>query len=59
LNLLFFHGLSHFALSFFVRQIRGGSLHSFELKYKDQILRSSRKPANGFGFDLVELPKAA
>lgn len=34
-------------------------LHSYELKYKDQILRSLRKRAIGFGFDLVELPKAA
>jgi transposase len=34
-------------------------LHTYELKYKNQILRSLRKRANGFGFDLVELPKAA
>lgn len=34
-------------------------LRTYELKYKNQILRSLRKRANGFGFDLVELPKAA
>ena len=34
-------------------------LHIYELKYKDQILNSLRKRANTFGFDLVELPKAA
>jgi hypothetical protein len=34
-------------------------LHTYELKYKNQILRTLRKRANGFGFDLVELPKAA
>jgi transposase len=34
-------------------------LHTYELKYKNQILRSLRRRANGFGFDLVELPKAA
>jgi transposase len=34
-------------------------LHTYELKYKDQILNSLRKRANSFGFDLVELPKAA
>jgi transposase len=34
-------------------------LHTYELKYKNQILRSLRKRAIGFGFDLVELPKAA
>jgi transposase len=34
-------------------------LHTYELKYKDQILNSLRKRANTFGFDLVELPKAA
>ena len=34
-------------------------LHDYELKYKDQILNSIRKRANSFGFDLVELPKAA
>jgi hypothetical protein len=28
LYLLFFHGLSHFAFSFRVRQIRGGSIHT-------------------------------
>jgi transposase len=32
---------------------------TYELKYKDQILYSLRKRANSFGFDLVELPKAA
>lgn len=31
----------------------------YELKYKDQILNSLRKRANSFGFDLVEVPKAA
>ena len=30
-------------------------LHTYELKYKNQILRSLRRRANGFGFDLVEL----
>ena len=34
-------------------------LHTYELKYKNQILSSLRRRANGFGFDLVELPKAA
>jgi transposase len=34
-------------------------LHLYELKYKDQILSSLRKRANSFGFDLVEVPKAA
>jgi transposase len=34
-------------------------VRTYELKYKDQILRSLRKRANGFGFELVELPKAA
>ena len=34
-------------------------LHTYELKYKDQILNSLRKRAISFGFDLVELPKAA
>jgi transposase len=34
-------------------------VRTYELKYKDQMLRSLRKRANGFGFDLVELPKAA
>jgi transposase len=34
-------------------------LHIYELKYKDQILNSLRKRANSFGFDLVEVPKAA
>jgi transposase len=34
-------------------------LHTYELKYKDQILNSLRKRASSLGFDLVELPKAA
>lgn len=34
-------------------------LHTYELKYKDQILRSLRKRANTLGFDLVEVQKAA
>ena len=34
-------------------------LRTYELKYKNQILRSLRRRANGFGFDVVELPKAA
>ena len=34
-------------------------LHTYELKYKDQILNSLRKRANSFGFDLVQVPKAA
>ncbi len=34
-------------------------IHIYELKYKDQILNSLRKRANSFGFDLVEVPKAA
>ena len=34
-------------------------LHIYELKYKDQILNSLRRRANSFGFDLVEVPKAA
>jgi transposase len=34
-------------------------MHTYELKYKDQILNSLRRRANTFGFDLVELPKAA
>jgi transposase len=34
-------------------------LHTYELTYKDQILNSLRKRAKTFGFDLVELPKAA
>jgi transposase len=34
-------------------------VRTYELKYKDQIVRSLRKRAHGFGFDLVELPKAA
>jgi predicted ATPase len=34
-------------------------VRTYELRYKDQILRSLRKRANGFGFELVEVPKAA
>ena len=34
-------------------------LQVYELKYKQQILNSLRKRANSFGFDLVEVPKAA
>ena len=34
-------------------------LLTYELKYKDQILNTLRKRANSFGFDLVELTKAA
>jgi transposase len=34
-------------------------VRTYELKYKDQILRSLRKRANGFGFDLVECPQVA
>ena len=34
-------------------------VRTYELKYNDQILYSLRKRANDFGFDLVELPKAA
>jgi transposase len=34
-------------------------VRTYELRSKDQILRSLRKRANGFGFDLVELPQAA
>jgi transposase len=34
-------------------------VRTYELKYKDQILRSLRKRAAGFGFELVEVPKAA
>ena len=34
-------------------------VHIYELKFKDQILNSLRKRANSFGFDLVEVPKAA
>jgi transposase len=36
-----------------------GDARAYELKYKDQILRALRKRAAGFGFDLVELSKAA
>jgi transposase len=36
-----------------------GDARTYELKYKDQILRSLRKRAAGFGFELVEVPKAA
>jgi transposase len=34
-------------------------VRTYELKYKGQLVRSLRKRANGFGFDLVELPQAA
>lgn len=34
-------------------------VHIYELKYKEQILKSLRKRANTFGFDLVEVQKAA
>src|SRR6202795_4123864 len=34
-------------------------LHTYELQYKGQILNSLRKRAHTFGFDLVQLPKAA
>jgi hypothetical protein len=34
-------------------------LHTYGLKYKDQILNSLRKRASSFGFDLVQVPKAA
>jgi predicted ATPase len=34
-------------------------VRTYELKYKDQIVRSLRKRAHGFGFELVELPQAA
>jgi transposase len=34
-------------------------VHIYKLKYKDQILNSLRKRANSFGFDLVEVQKAA
>jgi transposase len=34
-------------------------LHTYELNYQDQILNSLRKRANSFGFDLVQVPKAA
>jgi hypothetical protein len=43
----------------FVPKTPEPDLHTYELKYKNQILRSLRRRANGFGFDLVELPKAA
>src|SRR5437868_12791022 len=36
-----------------------GDARTYELKYKDQILRSLRKRAAGLGFELVELPQAA
>jgi transposase len=38
---------------------RETDLHTYELKYKEQILNSLRKRANSFGFDLVEAAKAA
>jgi transposase len=34
-------------------------VRAYELKYKDQIVRSLRKRAAGFGFELVEVPQAA
>jgi alkylhydroperoxidase family enzyme len=34
-------------------------VRTYELKYKDQILRALRKRAAGFGFELVEVAKAA
>ena len=34
-------------------------LHTYELKYKDQIVRNLRKRASSLGFDLVQLAKAA
>ena len=36
-----------------------GDARTYELKYKDQIVRALRKRAAGFGFELVEVPKAA
>ena len=36
-----------------------GDARTYELKYKDQILRALRKRAAGFGFELVEVAKAA
>ena len=36
-----------------------GDARTYELKYKDQILRALRKRAAGFGFELVEVSKAA
>jgi transposase len=41
------------------RGYQEADVHIYELKYKDQILNSLRKRANAFGFDLVEVPKAA
>jgi transposase len=47
------------------RLIKGGQgykevdVRTYELKYKDQILRALRKRAAGLGFELVEVPKAA
>jgi transposase len=38
---------------------RQGDARAYELNYKDQIVRSLRKRAAGFGFELVELAKAA
>jgi transposase len=34
-------------------------LHTYELRYKDQIVRNLRKRASSFGFDLVQVTKAA
>jgi transposase len=36
-----------------------GDARAYELKYKDQVLRSLRRRAAGLGFELVELSKAA
>jgi transposase len=36
-----------------------GDARPYELKYKDQMVRSLRKRAAGLGFELVELPQAA
>jgi transposase len=36
-----------------------GDARAYELNYKDQIVRSLRKRAAGFGFELVEVSKAA
>jgi transposase len=41
------------------RAYKEPDLRIYELKYKDQILNSLRKRASSFGFDLVEIPKAA
>ena len=36
-----------------------GDARAYELHYKDQIVRALRKRAAGFGFELVEVAKAA